>query len=121
MVTYWYNSKNPNSTPQSLTTLNSIDGTQAQLFHDDFKLPWAGDRGYYNGNISRQESDGLYWSSTPTADSVAFLGAVLISRSYFVGITNGSNTFRANGSSVRCFKDSPDAPVTRTITFYENG
>ena len=115
MITYWYNS-NPNNTKKSLTSLNSFsDGT----FKTDFKLPLAGIRDRSSSvSLFGQGSLGRYWSSSPhSAGSYYARGLYLDSSSVNA---NGSND-RAIGYSVRCFKDSPDAPETLTLTFDENG
>jgi uncharacterized protein (TIGR02145 family) len=108
LITYWYNSKN--LTKKTLTSLNVFSDS---VFRSDFKLPLAG---YLNATVNDSQSNGFYWSSSPLdGDSAYYL---------YLGISEVRADYesrRANGLSVRCFKDSPEVPDPRTVTFNENG
>ena len=86
---------------------------------DYFKLPFAGDRSYYDASLNDQGSYGYYWSSSPNSASSniardLYLGSSSVDASYL------SN--RAYGLSVRCFKDSYVAPsISYTLELHANG
>ena len=111
LITYWYNTKNP-SIQKLDTSLNSFDDDDFKLA---FKLPFAGNRSYSNASLEYQGSYGFYWSSSPTS-SFAY-GLFL----YSPGVFKINDGDRAATKSIRCFKDSPDAPETNIVTFNENG
>ena len=74
-----------------------------EWFMNYFKLPFAGYRSYSDASLSNQGSYGYYWSSSPySADSYSarylYLNSSYVLANYIYG--------RANGLSVRCFKDS---------------
>ena len=97
------------------TSLNSFsDGT----FKTDFKLPLAGYRIYSSAALSDQGSRTYDWSSSPYSAGSINARLLYLDSS---NVTADRNLDRARGYSVRCFKDSPDAPETLTITFDENG
>ncbi len=73
--------------------------TNWNLFRDTLLLPMAGYRAWNGGAISSQSFQGNYWSSTPNWTSASRL-------SFFTsGILPNSKNTRANGMSVRCFKN----------------
>ena len=82
-------------------------------FRDDLLLPFAGYRGIYNASIYNQGSNGYYWSSSPHT-SYADDSYYLYFNSSQININLNSYTSHANGSSVRCFKNSQS---TQTLTF----
>ena len=119
-----YFAANPNvnqTLNQSEDLHNFSDSTNATKFQNVFKLPFAGWRNqpgtiFNNTNLMAQGSDGMYWSSSPNS--------VYSSNAYHLRLNSRvaiESTRRAYGFSVRCFKDSPDAPATRILTFHENG
>jgi hypothetical protein len=87
-------------------------------------LPLAGGRNSMDSSLYNQGSNGFYWSSSPN-DSFVYPGNVrnllLGSSDVDTNVVTNSSFSRAFGLSIRCFKDSPDAPETLTITFDENG
>jgi hypothetical protein len=84
-------------------------------FQNSFKLPSAGNIGYVYASLIGPGGQGHYWSSSPKGSVARSL------RFYSSNVNGGYGYDRANGKSIRCFKDHPDAPATRTITFHENG
>lgn len=111
LITYWYNTKS--SSAQPYTTLNSFSDSD---FKVAFKLPLAGSR--TSSDLSNQGSFGYYWSSSPRSANSYRARSLYLSPSD----VNASNTYyRANGYSVRCFKDSSYTPETLILTFDENG
>lgn len=100
------------------TTLHNFTNstTNARKFINAFKLPFAGYYDSYGASIYNY-AFGRYWSSSPYSanDSARFLN--LNSSSVNANIDN----WRAEGLSVRCFKDSPNAPQTLILTFDANG
>jgi hypothetical protein len=116
-----YFAANPNVN-QTLTSIGDFhkfsNDTNRAKFQDVFKLPFAGYRDYSNASLYRQGVFGQYWSSSPyLASSYSARSMRLESSSVNADYSNS----RSGGNPVRCFKDHPDAPATRTITFNENG
>ena len=71
------------------------------------KIPMAGYR-YYNGAIViNSGSNGYYWSSTPYDANRSYIFYF-----YSSGITPQFYDYRANGYSVRCFKNEPINPIS---------
>ena len=68
-----------------------------------FKLPFAGNRNYSDASLNGQGSYGFYWSSSPYSASSDYVRYLSLNSSR-VYANNSYN--RANGFSVRCFKDS---------------
>ena len=68
-----------------------------------FKLPFAGSRDSSNASLYDQGSYGYYWSSSPYSAG-SYYARYLILASSSVGANY--NYYRADGYSVRCFKDS---------------
>ena len=93
--------------------------TNRQKFQDAFLLPRAGRRNNSNASLSSRESDGYYWSSSPYGSSNPSLARYLSLGSS--SVSAGSINYRANGYSVRCFKDSYVAPSTYTLELDANG
>ena len=116
MITYWYNSEN-STTKKTLTGLNSFTD---DAFKIDFKLPLAGNRNYSPvAPLNSQGSLGYYWSSSPYGvDNPALARTLSLSSSY---VSATSYDGRSYGYSLRCFKDSPNAPETLIYTFNQNG
>ena len=73
-------------------------------FQEYFKLPFAGGRNSSTADLKAQGSNGLYWSSSPLGSARPYGAHPLALGSSLVD-AHGSNS-RANGLSVRCFKDS---------------
>ena len=77
------------------------------------KLPFAGYRYYSSAGVSSQGSDGYYWSSsrynTNTAYSLRF---------YSTALNPQDAGNRANGFSVRCFRNSPIIPTSSWTKLY---
>ena len=87
-------------------------------FRETFKLPIAGQRHFSDATLYDQGRLGYYWSSSPyTASSSDARMLELDSQ----GVYSNMRYAAAAGHSVRCFKDSPNAPETLTVTFDENG
>ena len=85
-----------------------------ERFETAFKLPLAGRR---EGN-SISTSNGYYWSSSQNGSSNNYRARYLrLSSSRVDADSYGNRTY---GNSVRCFKDSANAPETLTLTFNEN-
>lgn len=68
-------------------------------FAEDFKLPFAGYRDNSSACVDIQGSRGYYWSSSPFGASARIL---YVSPDY---VGANSNRGRADGLSVRCFKN----------------
>lgn len=96
------------------------DSTNVVKFQNVFKLPFAGGRSAYDAFPDSQDNLGFYWSSSPFGSDYPGYAAILYLSSFEVNPYYDIYS-RARGFSVRCFKDSPDAPETLTITFDENG
>lgn len=116
-----YFAANPNIN-QTLTPSGDFhhlsDQTNRTKFQEAFKLPLAGYRYYLDASLGSQGINGHYWSSSPHSASSNRARYLRLNPS---SVTTDNDYFRAYGFSVRCFKDSPDAPETLTITFDENG
>jgi uncharacterized repeat protein (TIGR02543 family) len=75
-------------------------------------LPFAGARSYSSAGVYDQGTNGYYWSSSRSnADYAYRLGFSS------TALNPQGNSRRANGFSVRCFKNSPSL----TLTFDSNG
>ena len=75
----------------------------------DSLMPFAGYRDYESSNVMSQGSYGNYWSSTKDSSSSNY--------SYTFGSTTTTwstdySITRANGYSVRCFKNTPNSLMT---------
>ena len=127
-ITYRWNTKNPDSTQKSTTNFcyiwNSDSAEQPDIFASDFKLPKAGYRDYYSSSYGSIWYNGYYLSSSPRPSDYSNS----TNQAYRIWFTSDNvstddltNRSRASGFSVRCFKDSPEAPETRTVTFQSNG
>jgi hypothetical protein len=72
---------------------------------------------YWNSDYCDNDfSSSHYWSSS-LSDSI-------FAKKVSIDIYNrwGMNhDYKANASAIRCFKDSPKAPETLTLTFNQNG
>jgi len=79
-------------------------------FRDDLSLPFAGYRYYSSAGVFNQGTNGNYWSSSRYNANYAYV-------LYFGSTALGPQDYdrRANGFSVRCFKNSQ---TTKTLTFY---
>ena len=114
LVTYRYNSKN--AVQKSYTGLNSLNNNKD--FIETFKLSFVGRRHHSDALVYDFETFGYYWSSSPNssywndARRLSFNSSVVGTNNLF---------YRSNGFSIRCFKDSPKAPETLTLTFDGNG
>ena len=114
LVTYRYNSKN--AVQKSYTGLNSLNNNKD--FIETFKLSFVGRRHHSDALVYDFETLGYYWSSSPNssywndARRLSFNSSVVGTNNLF---------YRSNGFSIRCFKDSPKAPETLTLTFDGNG
>ena len=82
-----------------------------------FKIPLANYRDYSTSSLNNS-SDGRYWSSSPLLSSPYRARRLYIISSR---INGDSYALRDFGTSVRCFKDSPNAPETKILTFQEHG
>ena len=83
-----------------------------------FKLPFAGYRYYGSASLYDLGSYGFYWSSSPSSASSKY------ARRLYLGSSNvdaDDYDNRADGLSVRCFKDSYVAPISYTLTFDSQG
>ncbi len=115
LVTYWYNTKNSRN-KKPLTTLNVFTDS---TFKKDFKLPLAGSRDYKDAIQDDIWVSGLYWSSSPYISTNPNHIWYLYIASSDVDVRDYN--IRADGFSVRCFKDSTDALDTIILTFDING
>lgn len=88
----------------------SSDGTN---FGIALKLPFAGRRIYSSAGVSDQGSNGYYWSSSRYTTNNAYY---LYLSSTTLSPLNAS--YRAHGSSVRCFKNSPVVPTSNWTKLY---
>ena len=77
---------------------------------DYFYIPFAGLRNYSNASLNRQGSRGYYWSSSPYGSDYPNNARYLRLSSSNVNANN--NSIRADGFSVRCFKDSFEVPTS---------
>ena len=86
---------------------------------DYFKLPFAGGRNYYGASLNGQGSYGYYWSSSPSSASSNNARYLYLDSS---SVYANDYYYRANGFSVRCFKDSCVAPsISYTLELHANG
>ena len=78
------------------------------------KLPFAGLRFSSSADVGNQGSSGYYWSSSRYTTNNAYY---LYLSSTSLSPLNAS--YRAHGSSVRCFKNSPTVPTSSWTTLYQ--
>ena len=114
LITYRYNTKNPSST-ESYTSLNSFSDSN---FNTTFKIPLAGYRNYDGASLNTQNLHGRYLSSSPSGSSNP--NRMRSARFDPPSVNTVGNYYRTYGLSIRCFKDSPKAPETLTLTFDGN-
>ena len=91
----------------------------ALQIQNDLKLPFAGSRYYEDASLYNHGSFGLYWSSSPSDSDNPDSARTLYLYSSDVRAIYNYN--RAVGLSVRCFKDSYDAPTIYTLIFDSQG
>ena len=101
--------------PYKYVSWNSVFGS---WFYNYFQIPFAGDRYYADAEVQHQGVGANLWSSTPCDENAAcnfYLSSSRVSADYYGR--------RANGFSVRCFKDDyvDVNSNVHTITFYFNG
>ena len=82
-------------------------------FGISLKLPFAGYRYYSSADVSAQGRYGFYWSSSRRNTSYAYY----LSLRPTALSPQGADT-RANGFSVRCFKNSPVIPTSSWTKLY---
>lgn len=78
------------------------------------KMPFAGYRGYSSAGVDSQDTYARYWSSTRYSDSNANsfdASSAVLNAQY--------RHYRANGFSVRCFKNYPVTPNGSWTTLYQ--
>lgn len=78
------------------------------------KMPMAGYRYYWSSNVENAGTYGRYWCYTRYSDVNAYC---LYFRSSSLNPQNGYG--RANGLTVRCFKDSSTIPTSSWTTLYD--
>ncbi len=79
-------------------------GTNGVTMQTALKLPYAGNRSRDSGNMYNLGFNGFYWSSSPDGGTYGFdMGYSMIFGSTLIGLSSSKN--RANGFSVRCFKN----------------
>ena len=106
---------------QSLSVTNGIHNTSsnatiASKFKNIFKIPAVGFRSHDGSN-----PNGLgQWASYRSSSPISSYSAYYFSVSEQNVIYGGRDTVRADAVTLRCFKDSADAPQTLTLTFDEN-
>lgn len=103
LLYYWYYT-NYSADPSVSSNLYYFpDSTKREAFMNYFKLPFAGYRDSSDASLDLQGSYGLYWSSSPYSAG-SDRARLLSLNSSLVFADNDS--LRADGLSVRCFKDS---------------
>ena len=93
---------------------NEMDTDIGTNFAGAFKLPFAGGRDCYDASLYDQGSYGYYWSSSP---SYIYTNILRFDSSV---VRSDYETFRVLGTSVRCFKNTYEAP-SFTIELDANG
>ncbi|MBO4516673.1 hypothetical protein J5751_04570 [bacterium] len=79
-----------------------VDAAKLQ-FREDFKIPLAGGRNWYNAYLGGIDQTASFWSSSPYIDyDVVHFFSVGIN-----SIAAGSTEPFANANSIRCFKNVP--------------
>ncbi len=77
-------------------------------------MPFAGFRSGSNAVVGNQGTTAFYWSSTSSSASSAY---------YFLASSTAleaqSAYYRADGNTIRCFKDSPVVPDNSWTTLYD--
>jgi hypothetical protein len=85
-------------------------------FQEYFKLPFAGERDYSTAKLSKQGSNGYYWSSSPYSSGEPYSSRDMRLDSSHADMYMNNSRVRSFGSSVRCFKDSyVDSPETSNL------
>ena len=87
-------------------------------FMSYFQIPFAGVRSYYDASLNNQGSNGYYWSSSPNSAGSNYARYLSLNSS---SVLANDTSSRALGLSVRCFKDTYEAPTTYTLTFDSQG
>jgi uncharacterized protein (TIGR02145 family) len=88
----------PTETELDTERLSWSQNNSVGAFASPLKLPMAGYRSYGNGSLGNVGASGLYWSSTvsgPHSPPLLFLSSA----------ANMDVSYRADGFSVRCFKE----------------
>ena len=102
-------------------TANEDDRDATLGFIDYFKLPLAGGRTPSDASIKSNWYGGDYWSSSPE-EWGSFAGILrLFVGSYQYIVSAGSFSARANGYSLRCFRDAYIVPNLYYISFDTQG
>ena len=105
LIKYWRNTYAKTVELKGSNNLYSLDTniTVRESFMNYFKIPFAGERSYYNANPSDQDNNARLWSSSPSSSSSSY------ARFFKLSSTNISiydnYTSRSAGVPVRCFKD----------------
>ena len=104
LIDYWYYTNYSTHPLVSSKLYYFSDADKRQAFMTYFKLPFAGGRYYSTAGLQSQGSFGNYWSSSPYGSAYPNIAC------YFYldpsRVDANYNMYRANGHSVRCFKDS---------------
>ena len=114
LVDYWYYTNYTAHPSVSSHLYYFSDATKRQAFMDYFYIPFAGLRYDSDASLYDQGSYGNYWSSSPISASSDNARYLKLDSS---SVSAGNDDNRANGRSVRCFKDSYVAPKTYTLEF----
>ncbi|MCP4126022.1 MAG: hypothetical protein GY753_03040, partial [Gammaproteobacteria bacterium] len=94
---------------QALDDSFSPNNNSAGAYASPVKMPVAGNRNYNDGSLGTVGSFGRYWSSTVVGTSARYL--------YFRSSSASMSTsYRANGLSVRCLKDSYVNPCQNDLS-----
>ena len=93
-----------------------LDYTADTAFRERFNVPRAGSRSYDDASLTDYGIYGYYWSSSPYGSTPYYTFHLNLNSSNVY--TNFADN-RANGYSVRCFKNSYEP--TKTVTFNLNG
>lgn len=72
-------------------------------FAEDFNIPFAGNRNYYDANVYGQGSVAYLWSSSPCSAHSNYARYLSLNSS---NVSANNYVYRASGLSVRCFKNS---------------
>ena len=89
----------------------TLDGLK---FQEDFKIPFAGYRYYYDAKVFLMGNDARLWSSSPNVGNASARYFGLIPRGAYANI----DLNRALAYSVRCFKDSPYSASDFLVSFW---
>ena len=83
-----------------------------------FKLPFAGYRDYGSASLDSQGSYSYYWSSSPESASSNNARNLFL---YLTYISASDRCYHSNGISIRCFKNTYEAPTTTyTLELHAN-